>query len=76
MRKVIKKIPFKQIHIQLLTEVRKRQENEINEALQLIYQDLGIDVAMKRNLGSYELKGDLSGIEKVIYQDERDNRKA
>ena len=57
-------IGFTKLQQGYLSEVRNRQMNEFSEAMQLVYQELGISEKMaEAPPGKYKIRQDLSGLD-------------
>jgi len=57
-------IKFSKVQKNYITEVRTRQQREFNEALETIYEELGIiEKIMNAPPDTYKLKMDLTGLE-------------
>jgi len=62
-------IKFSKLQRNYLTEVRTRQQREFNEALETIYEELGIiEKMMNAPPNTYKLKMDFTGLEVLIKQ--------
>ena len=68
-------IPFNNIQQRLITEVMERTRKEINEALTIVYEDLGITEELAKGGCSFLLHSDYSGLDVVKLPENLSERK-
>ena len=57
-------IKFSKVQASYLNEILLRQQGELNEAITVVYEDLGIaDKILKAKPGTYVLRKDFSGLD-------------